>query len=742
MYEHENDQHISRLMDLREEEHVQRKQKSNSSTGNLPVSQPGDASENEAETIAKKVSDGEHVSLNSTVNAAAISTKSEGGKSSTSPGFESQLVQAKGSGDSMDESTRSEMESKMGADFSGVKIHNDITAQQMSADINAKAFTHGQDIYFGSGNYNPQTKDGQELLAHELVHTKQQNGMVRPMIQRNGDEKAAKEKYGYKPNETRTDLTGDDVGSMGYLPNTTDFIFSTMELDLPQKVDKVKTFVNEFWSQYQTLVTKGLWFPPEKVAETATKMDPQGIYLQNYDHWTGGHYEDKRANWSEFKTANTHSNPYKRYGYASMVGQPVLGPYEKAMQLLNDKQKSEDDFTNNISAYLENDISGNTLLGLMYAYRQIGTHVNRLFAASTAADTTGMDFNEVMALYGQEGYFTMPASAKSLKDQVPLVEQGGISIVSSKKNYNGKDYRFDYDMGAMNLVVRKKSELWQTRTDADARKLGALTVFSVQIAGLDVASHVGSKYVGTENKLAGLAEWSYKNRQLSKRDSTMPKVELDKDEATLKQQWKNAILGMTESSKTHRQSGTIADLDEAWVYAPEDPAGLVSFILTEAAFLLKAYQNKPNSPHREGSPDWFGTKSDKKLPFGVAYLMYNTTGINNDDTMQDFIVQAVQAVRNLTATPGDAKLPHALTEELKTEVALLTGTITFNKIMTWVNEKPERWDMLMTFMENAGQQELQTYYYDDGKKVNNFKKQVNASNIRTLSEFYKKVIGK
>src|ERR1044071_3648724 len=105
MYEHENDQHIHRLMDLREEDHLQRKQK-----GNLPISQPGDASENEAEAVAKKIADGEHTSLNSTINTAAISTKSEGENSSTSPEFESRLAQAKGSGQAIDESTRSEME--------------------------------------------------------------------------------------------------------------------------------------------------------------------------------------------------------------------------------------------------------------------------------------------------------------------------------------------------------------------------------------------------------------------------------------------------------------------------------------------------------------------------------------------------------------------------------------------------------------------------------------------------------
>ena len=64
----------------------------------------------------------------------------------------------------------------MGADFSGVKIHTDEKAASLSESLGAKAFTHGQDIYFNKGNFNPGTKEGKHLLAHELTHTIQQKG--------------------------------------------------------------------------------------------------------------------------------------------------------------------------------------------------------------------------------------------------------------------------------------------------------------------------------------------------------------------------------------------------------------------------------------------------------------------------------------------------------------------------------------------------------------------------------------
>ncbi|RNI33811.1 DUF4157 domain-containing protein [Hanamia caeni] len=63
------------------------------------------------------------------------------------------------------------MESSIGADFSGVRIHNNSAAAQLSDNLNAQAFTHGNDIYFNSGKYDTSSSEGKHLLAHELTHT-------------------------------------------------------------------------------------------------------------------------------------------------------------------------------------------------------------------------------------------------------------------------------------------------------------------------------------------------------------------------------------------------------------------------------------------------------------------------------------------------------------------------------------------------------------------------------------------
>nr|MCM0593799.1 DUF4157 domain-containing protein [Gloeotrichia echinulata DEX184] len=75
-----------------------------------------------------------------------------------------------------------------GADFSGVKVHTDGQSDQLNRSIQARAFTTGQDVFFRQGEYNPGSRGGQELIAHELTHVVQQNGgAVIHLSQTNGE---------------------------------------------------------------------------------------------------------------------------------------------------------------------------------------------------------------------------------------------------------------------------------------------------------------------------------------------------------------------------------------------------------------------------------------------------------------------------------------------------------------------------------------------------------------------------
>src|SRR5678816_2937795 len=77
------------------------------------------------------------------------------------------------------------LEARFRTDLGAVRVHTGPQAAQRSRELNARAFTTGQDIYFGEGRYQPETAEGLELIAHEVTHTVQQrDGLAR--VQRLG----------------------------------------------------------------------------------------------------------------------------------------------------------------------------------------------------------------------------------------------------------------------------------------------------------------------------------------------------------------------------------------------------------------------------------------------------------------------------------------------------------------------------------------------------------------------------
>jgi len=83
---------------------------------------------------------------------------------------------SRSSGQPMPETLQKKMEAFFGTDFSDVRIH----VGQEASSIGALAFTHGSNIFFAPGLYNPATPHGQQLLGHELTHVVQQRaGRVR-----------------------------------------------------------------------------------------------------------------------------------------------------------------------------------------------------------------------------------------------------------------------------------------------------------------------------------------------------------------------------------------------------------------------------------------------------------------------------------------------------------------------------------------------------------------------------------
>jgi hypothetical protein len=58
----------------------------------------------------------------------------------------------------------------------GVRVHTGSEASALAGALGARAFTVGNDIGFGRGEFQPGTAAGRRLLAHELAHTTQPGG--------------------------------------------------------------------------------------------------------------------------------------------------------------------------------------------------------------------------------------------------------------------------------------------------------------------------------------------------------------------------------------------------------------------------------------------------------------------------------------------------------------------------------------------------------------------------------------
>lgn len=106
-------------------------------------------------------------------NPVQAKAKSGGIKQTDDP---QSIQKALGNGQPLAFDVRSRMESAFGMNFSHVRTHTDSTASSLSNRVNARAFTVGNHVAFGNGEYQPGTLTGDALIAHELAHTIQQSG--------------------------------------------------------------------------------------------------------------------------------------------------------------------------------------------------------------------------------------------------------------------------------------------------------------------------------------------------------------------------------------------------------------------------------------------------------------------------------------------------------------------------------------------------------------------------------------
>jgi hypothetical protein len=104
-------------------------------------------------------------------NAVVSRMVEEGAQESVSPVLD---IVGRGGGQPLDHDVRTEMEGRLGHDFSDVRVHTDSAAAASAQSVQARAYTVGNEIVFDSGHYQPGSDSGRHTLAHELTHVVQQ----------------------------------------------------------------------------------------------------------------------------------------------------------------------------------------------------------------------------------------------------------------------------------------------------------------------------------------------------------------------------------------------------------------------------------------------------------------------------------------------------------------------------------------------------------------------------------------
>lgn len=152
-----------------------------------------DAYEREADAVADRVT---RMSDAGTLGAAppairracaeerTIRTKRASPNDATDAGIATAERTATSGGTPLAPALRAHYEPRFGRDFSNVRVHADGNAATAAHAVQARAYTFGEHIVFGAGQFAPGTPSGRHLIAHELAHVVQQGGGAPARVQR------------------------------------------------------------------------------------------------------------------------------------------------------------------------------------------------------------------------------------------------------------------------------------------------------------------------------------------------------------------------------------------------------------------------------------------------------------------------------------------------------------------------------------------------------------------------------
>jgi hypothetical protein len=114
--------------------------------------------------------------------------KKDAGGNSSAPVTSAYITTISGKGNPLPASAQQFFGTRMGYDFSNVKVHTGKEAAASAREVNAKAYTVGNNIVFNEGRYDTESTEGKKLMAHELMHVVQNYEITAGKIKRQAEQ--------------------------------------------------------------------------------------------------------------------------------------------------------------------------------------------------------------------------------------------------------------------------------------------------------------------------------------------------------------------------------------------------------------------------------------------------------------------------------------------------------------------------------------------------------------------------
>jgi hypothetical protein len=341
--------------------------------------------------------------------------QAKGDNIKAAPGnIEDTIKSKKGSGEELADNVKEPMETAFDANFSGVKVHTDGESDQLNKSLNSRAFATGQDIFFSQGAYNPGSRDGQELLAHELTHVVQQNGKssVQRLCTECEKEKTQEQIQGKEIDESKIVPSQDNElnnNSNSQTENTTDV--TNQNSDHPVNTDDTENIKNDPQNNNNQLKTQK---ETDNKQENSNNIQPNNNDLENGNVIQNQEQDQKNPknepNSEEAKTANNEANQAIQEIKKSEA--PTKEGEEKDQQVVDEKEKSQE--TNNQKGDTQGESSkeqGSTE-GENQTEQQTETIANKSQEAQTEVSQTQEEINQSESnsqnLKSQQISFTPP----------------------------------------------------------------------------------------------------------------------------------------------------------------------------------------------------------------------------------------------------------------------------------------------------------------------------------------------